>query len=181
MVDGVRQWIDEEQTANITNGTVVVPNSECQQPTTVSIEEQYNALIQRLSTTALDPDAILQITWADVNVMAEHLSLRYENWETQPFMSDQFVLDFEHADVLYGFADRQFNLAGDGLHWGGDINYLAVGVLAGRYGYGDTMINALVVGWNVKQYWDDEGVDNLYQISRASPWARYGAHYYENR
>ncbi|MCG7994957.1 MAG: hypothetical protein JAY84_20040 [Candidatus Thiodiazotropha taylori] len=145
------------------------------------IEKQYNELMQRLSSDSQDPDAILQISWADVNIMAEYLSMKYGEWVIQPFMSDQYKYDFEFADVLYGFADRKFNLVGDGLYAGGDINYLAVGVLAGRYGYGDTMINALVVGWNVNQYMNGEGVHNLYQIDDASAWARYGANYYENR
>lgn len=43
------------------------------------------------------------------------------------------------------------------------------------------MINALVVGWNVNQNMNGDGVHNLYQINDASAWARYGANYHENR
>ena len=64
---------------------------------------------------------------------------------------------------------------------GGEINYIGVGVYAGKYGFSVVTNAALVAGWNASQLVFGEGLHNYNQIDTGGAWAQVGHGYYNNR
>lgn len=92
------------------------------------------------------------------------------------FFSVEYKTQFEYFDTfLYksNFVKRNFNYNGK-TYTGGEVNYLGVGVLAGRYNHSSFMLAHMVAAWNIDQYFDNKGSYNLRQISSGFAWANNG-------
>ncbi|WHI49937.1 hypothetical protein P3339_15955 [Microbulbifer sp. MLAF003] len=85
--------------------------------------------------------------------------------EINPLNISEFSENFiSKADTfLYGYANQEFYVDNIGVFKGGEINYIGVGVFAGRYGFSEATLNTLVGAWNVNDVLAGKGSYNLYQ------------------
>ncbi|MDP5211199.1 hypothetical protein [Microbulbifer sp. 2205BS26-8] len=94
-------------------------------------------------------------------------------------LSKNFTVE---ADTfLYGYASQEFHVENVGSFKGGEINYIGVGVFAGRYGFSEATLNTLVGAWNVNDVLAGKGSYNLYQAQTGGLWSRFGRDYYNIR
>ena len=153
------------------------------------VQDRYDALQNRVETEAQEnPYAVIELSQDDIDTIAEMMSVRADSIEPNPFLSEGMQNDFKLADTFL-WGNLEVELSGvrfyvpslDRVSYGGDINYIAVGAMAGRYGYSSSMLARLVEIWNVGQYITGQGDHNISQIKTGGYWAQYGLNYYKNR
>jgi hypothetical protein len=148
-----------------------------------AINKAYSALEKRLlDDAAQDPKATLKLVKSDIDIIVAHLSIRANEYPIADFMSGSYKLQFGGFDTfLYNPAlvSRNFYIPGGNYYKGGEINYLGIGVLAGRYGYNDLTVGTMVAAWNSLDLLKGKGLYNIQQIKNGGAWARYGRDKYE--
>ena len=121
--------------------------------------------------------------------------LRWKKYETDAVRLDKYSKDdnyvttyiknFQTADTFF-WSGQKGDLSGirfryDGeIYAGGNINYIAVGMMAARY-HSEMLLPPMVTGWNGMQYLT-EGFQtyNLKQIYLGGQWALFGAGMYHH-
>ena len=121
-----------------------------------------------------NPDAVIPLTMGDIDAVTNHMRYEVQGEPKHWFMSDEYKTQFAGLDTFFYRAQnlsgekvlvgRQFSLEGR-TYYGGEINYIGVGMLAAHYG-GVTrlLLNPMVARWNYNQYKAGEGDHNLRQI-----------------
>ncbi|WP_020414682.1 hypothetical protein [Microbulbifer variabilis] len=123
-------------------------------------------------------DTPIQLSQLDIITIAEYMSIKAD--EINPLNISEFSENFiSKADTfLYGYANQEFYVDNIGVFKGGEINYIGVGVFAGRYGFSEATLNTLVGAWNVNDVLAGKGSYNLYQAQAGGLWSRFGRDYY---
>ncbi|AWF81645.1 hypothetical protein BTJ40_12865 [Microbulbifer sp. A4B17] len=123
-------------------------------------------------------DTPIQLSQLDIITIAEYMSIEADG--VNPLNISEFSENFiSKADTfLYGYANQEFYVDNIGVFKGGEINYIGVGVFAGRYGFSEATLNTLVGAWNVNDVLAGKGSYNLYQAQTGGLWSRFGRDYY---
>jgi RHS repeat-associated protein len=117
-----------------------------------------------------------------LDIQEQELYFPFSTNSTNNFLSSDFTGQFGGADTyLWRETDGQqlggqlFDLGGS-LQYGGDVNYIKVGMLASHYGL-TSALPQMVISHNLGQYYEDPvgGAYNLAQIPPAIFWSLYGA------
>lgn len=124
---------------------------------------------------------IINLTQSDLDLYTDFYRAEAKVKPTYAIGTPQWIAQFRTADTFLwqnkNLVNATFEYNG-ALHKGGNINYIAVGMLAAHYGIEDA-IWLLVLGWNHAQNLGALGEGgNLDQIGPAIEWAEYGASLY---
>ncbi len=171
----VSSQTDKESPTEATQATL---EGDEQKGAWTEAKANYKALEARVRSEA--KDGIYKLSKADILTLKQWVSLKADHIPIYEFMSDDYKTYFGTFDTFIydSFRTKTFAVEGAGNHKGGDINYLAIGALSARYGYGTTRLKSMVYVHNYQQLFEGRGLYNLWQSSDAIPWALEGHSHY---
>ena len=132
-----------------------------------------------------DPNAVIELSQDDLEVIIKGVRALIKTVEAPDkgeVLSDEYKQHFKNADTFIyrmGLASRDFEVEGQPFK-GGQVNYIAVGMMAAHYGHGEWVLKPMVNGWNMNQIREGEGFDHnwtevsVFFTSPALRWATYG-------
>ena len=110
--------------------------------------------------------------------------LAFEYMQISESLKTSYIDDFVGADTFIyeaGLASRQFVLEGHGVVYGGEFNYVSVGMMAAHYGHSLGIVAAQSTVWNMRQLITGEGFHNYEQMFSGAYWGGYGHEYYNQQ
>ncbi|RYZ87019.1 MAG: hypothetical protein EOO68_28150 [Moraxellaceae bacterium] len=137
-------------------------------------------LIERIEST---PEGAVKMSAGELSIIVKATYYRTLDMPIQQALAGEWdqpsvIGDFSLFDTFLHeplFTARQFNIEGT-VAWGGHINYLAVGMLAERYGPNMSMsLPGMVAFHNANQIYEGFGWRNLADIMPGTRWALFGA------